>query len=218
MEINKGLKDYIEESIFPSYTRNDSGHNLDHIKYVIERSLRFASQVEGINYDMVYVIAAYHDIGHYIDAKNHEKVSAEMLLNDKNLRDFFSEEEIRIMSEAVADHRASMDNEPRSIYGKIVSSADRNTNIDSPLKRTYSYRLKHNPNDTIDEIIESSRRHIIHKYGSEGYAAKKMYFDDPEFEDFLRNITSLANNPDEFRKRYIKINGIEPSRILTKKI
>lgn len=219
MEINSKLKKYIEERVLPSYSRNDSGHNLEHIKYVIDRSLRFASQVDGINYDMVYVIAAYHDIGHYIDAKNHEKVSAEMLLNDKNLRDFFSEEEIRIMSEAVADHRASMDKEPRSIYGKIVSSADRNTSIDSPLKRTYSYRLKHNPDDTLEEIIEASRRHIIKKFGSEGYATKKMYFYDPDYEDFLRDITSLANDLDEFRRRYIEVNKIEvKGNVLTKKI
>ena len=64
--------------------------NLEHISYVIDRSLMFASNQDDINYDMVYVIAAYHDIGHYIDAKNHEKVSADMLLEDMNLRMFFT--------------------------------------------------------------------------------------------------------------------------------
>ena len=97
MQINNDLQQYIEENIFPSYKKNDLGHNLDHIKYVINRSLSFAQKVNDINYDMVYTIAAYHDIGHYIDAKNHEKVSAEMLLADKNLRRFFTEDEIKIM-------------------------------------------------------------------------------------------------------------------------
>ena len=120
MKINDKLKTYIEKNIFPSYERNDLGHNLDHIKYVIDRSMRFANEVEGINLDMVYTIAAYHDIGHYIDARNHEKVSAEMLLADENLKEFFTEEEIKTMSEAVYDHRASLEGEPRSIYGKIV--------------------------------------------------------------------------------------------------
>ena len=78
--INKDLINYIENNIFPSYEKNDSGHNLDHIKYVIERSLKFANTVKGINYDMVYVIASYHDIGDSIDRKNHEKASAMMLL------------------------------------------------------------------------------------------------------------------------------------------
>ena len=61
-----------------------------------------------------------------------------MLEIDNNLRKFFTEEDIAIMAEAVEDHRASLGYEPRSVYGKIVSSADRNTLIDVPLKRTYS--------------------------------------------------------------------------------
>ena len=40
-----------------------------------------------VNYNMVYVIAAYHDIGHHIDRKNHEKVSADIMCQDKNLND-----------------------------------------------------------------------------------------------------------------------------------
>ena len=133
MVINKKLKKYLEENIFPSYKKNDLGHNLDHILYVINRSLKFAKEVDNINYDMVYTVAAYHDIGHYIDAKNHEKISAEMLLADEELKNFFTDEEIKIMSDAVYDHRASLESEPRSIYGKIVSSADRNNTIEDCL-------------------------------------------------------------------------------------
>ncbi len=123
MGINEELKKYIERYILPSYEKNDLGHNLDHIKYVIERSMKFASRVPDINYDMVYTVAAYHDIGHYVDAKNHEKISSEMLLADKQLRNFFTEEQIETMAEAVYDHRASLEYEPRNIYGKIVSTA-----------------------------------------------------------------------------------------------
>ena len=101
MKINQELKKYMENTIFPSYKKNDLGHNLDHIRYVIERSLKFANNQDDINYNMVYVIAAYHDIGHYIDAKNHEKVSADMLLQDKNLRKFFTEDEIKTAMELV---------------------------------------------------------------------------------------------------------------------
>ena len=152
--INKELKEYIENNIFPEYSKNDEGHNLDHIKYVIERSLKFAKTVQDINIDMVYTIAAYHDIGHHIDKKTHEKISSEMLLKDDMLKQFFSKEEIKIMADAVYDHRASMKGKPRTIYGEIVSSADRNVDITSPLKRTYSYRKKENPNAPLDEIIQ----------------------------------------------------------------
>ena len=206
--INEELKKYTEQNIFPSYEKNDLGHGLDHIKYVIERSLKFADTVEDINYDMVYTIAAYHDIGHYIDAKNHEKVSAEMLLADKNLKKFFNDEQIKIMSEAVHDHRASMQGEPRSIYGKIVSSADRNTLVDVPLKRTYLYRLEHNPNDTLDMIIQESREHILDKFGKKGYATEKMYFEDLDYKKFLEDISILAENKELFEKRFLEVNGI----------
>lgn len=207
--IREGLKKYIENEIFKSYEKNDDAHKLDHIMYVIDRSFMFASRVPDINMEMVYVIAAYHDIGHYIDAENHEKISGKMLLEDKNLRKFFSEEEIKIMSEAVSDHRASSKNEPRSIYGKIVSSADRNVLIEVPLKRTYSYRKKHSPNLSLDEIIEESRLHLLDKFGKNGYATTKMYFEDEDYKKFLEDITELASNKEEFKRRFLEVNGLE---------
>ena len=218
MKINKNLKKYIEDNILPSYKKNDLGHNIDHIKYVINRSLKFAEKVKDINYDMVYTIAAYHDIGHYIDAKNHEKVSAEMLQADENLRKFFTEDEIKIMSEAVYDHRASLEGEPRSIYGKIVSSADRNTLLDVPLKRTYAYRVKHNPNASLEDIIEESRQHIINKFGKKGYATEKMYFEDLDYKKFLEDIAILADNKDEFYKRYMIVNNIDKFEYYTRNV
>ena len=40
--INKDLKEYIENEIFPIYEKNDAGHNIEHINYVIERCMKFA--------------------------------------------------------------------------------------------------------------------------------------------------------------------------------
>lgn len=206
--INKKLKNYIENNIFPSYKKNDSGHNLEHINYVIERGLEFAKKVEGINYDMVYTVCAYHDIGHYIDAKNHEKISSEILAKDEKLKEFFTNEQIDIMKDAVYDHRASMNSEPRNIYGKIVSSADRNTSVESIIKRTYAYRKKHNPEFSTDTIIEESRKHLVDKFGIEGYATKKMFFKDIEYEKYLNDIAVLTSDKEKFRIEYMRINKI----------
>lgn len=208
MEVNEELKKYINKNIFPEYEKNESAHDINHIKYVIDRSMKFAEEVHGINIDMAYTIAAYHDIGHHIDAKNHEKVSAEILEHDKGLKKFFEDDQIKIMKEAVEDHRASSDHEPRTIYGKIVSSADRNTDIESSIKRTYSYTKKHNPNLTLDELIEKSRQHLIEKFGIGGYATSKMYFKDEEYEKYLRDLTELTSNKGEFTKIYKKINKL----------
>ena len=208
MKINNDLKKYIETNIFPSYEKNDEGHKIDHINYVIDRSMKFASTVDNVNYDMVYTIAAYHDIGHYIDAKNHEKISSEMLLKDENLKKYFTDEQIKIMADAVYDHRASLEYEPRSIYGKIVSSADRNVLVNTIIKRTYVYRIKHNSSDSLDQIIEESREHVISKFGKDGYAKDKMYFEDLDYKKYLDELSTLAYDKDLFRKRYFEVNGL----------
>lgn len=207
--INEELKKYIEQNIFPENDKNEAGHNMLHINYVIRRSLKFAKSIENINENMVYVIAAYHDVGHHIDAKKHEIESAKILENDSNLKKFFSDEEIKIMKEAVEDHRASKKEEPRSIYGKIVSSADRNTEMTHPLTSTYSYCLEHSQGKTLEEIIEISRQHIISKYCDGGYAVKKMYFKDEEFENHLKEIQILCKNKELFRKKYIELNNLQ---------
>lgn len=208
-EVNQELISFLEKEIFPLYGQNDIGHNIDHIKYVIDRSLKFALNVPDINLDMVYTIAAMHDVGVYIDRDNHEKVSAEILLKTEGLRTFFSEDEIRIMAEAVEDHRASLEYEPRSIYGKIVSSADRNVSIDLPLIRTFTFRMKAKPGTSMDKILEESRQHLIKKFGNKGYAKEKMYFEDEEYKTFLRDISLLVNDKEAFKKKYIEINHLE---------
>ena len=202
--INRKLKKYIEDHILPSYERNDVGHGLEHIQYVIKRSLKFAKTLPDINEDMVYVIAAYHDIGHYIDAKNHEMVSAEMLRKDTKLKEFFSEEEISIMADAVEDHRASMDGEPRTIYGKIVSSADRNNTVEKCLYRSYFYGKKLDPKADDQSLYERAFDVLTKKFGESGYA--KFYFEDPEYEAFLKEIRELLSNKEDIKNSYIVMN------------
>ncbi len=215
--INEELKGYLEKQIFPKYEKNDLGHNLKHVKKVIERSLKFAKKVSGINMDMVYTIAAYHDIGYYIDFKNHSKVASEVLLNDQNLRSFFNDEEIKIMQEAVYDHSASLDYEPRSIYGKIIASADKCVDVNTALQSTCAYRIKYGNYKSVIDIIEDSRLRLINKFGKNGYATTKIYFKDPEYKKFLLSISSLTDNKNKFEKRFIKVNNLG-SRIIKEQI
>lgn len=203
--INEELEKYIKKKIFPMYLNNDGGHDINHIKYVINRSLKFASMIEGINLDMVYVVAAYHDVGEGIDRENHEKVSSKILRNDLELRKYFTEEEIDIMCDAVLDHRASNKQIPRNIYGKIVSSADRNTDVDDILYRTYEYVLKHRGYLEMNEIIDRAYMHINDKFGINGYAKDKMYFDDEEYVYFLEEIKKLLNDKNKFKERYLLV-------------
>lgn len=202
--INEELEKYIKKKIFPLYL-NNKDHDINHIRYVINRSLKFASGVDDINMNMVYTVASYHDIGDSIDRENHEKVSADILGKDEELRKYFNDFEIQIMKEAILDHRASNNNEPRNIYGKIVSSADRNTDVNDILYRTYEYVLKHRGYLEIDEIINRAYKHIEEKFGKNGYAREKIYFKDEEYDSFLDEIELLLKNKDEFYKRYILV-------------
>ena len=166
MNINKDLQNYIENNIFPEYNKNDKGHDINHIKYVINRSFELIKENSiDVSHDMAYTIASYHDIGHHIDSKTHEIVSADIMSKDKNLSKFFTTEELITIKEAIEDHRASSKNEPRSIYGKIVSSADRNNTIEDCLERTYTYGKKLNPNATDEELFLRAHDVLVKKFG-----------------------------------------------------
>lgn len=197
------LVQYIQTNVFPQYSKNDRGHQLDHICYVIRRSLLFMEQFIDLNADMVFTVAAYHDIAHNIDKDNHEVLSAMALQNDVNIKNFFSEEQISIMKEAIEDHRASLEYEPRSNYGKIVSSADRSTDIDAFFKRTHAYSQKHFPEYSEAQSIERCYQHMKDKYGDEGYA--KSYVVDDEYILFLQTIRKLLADKDAFKAKYSSI-------------
>ena len=166
--MNQECVDYIESEILPRYTSFDKAHQNDHVERVIQESLHLAQYYE-VNPDMVYVIAAYHDVGLVEGRERHHLVSGCLLQADRKLRYWFSEEEIRLMKEAVEDHRASNRHEPRSIYGKIVSEADRVIDAETTFRRTVQYGLSHYPEMSLEEHFLRFRDHLITKYGEGGY-------------------------------------------------
>ena len=100
------LKEYIEAEILPRYENYDPAHRLDHIGAVISRSAGLAQGFD-VDKDMVYAIAAYHDLGICEGRELHHLSSARMMREDKNLLQWFTPEQIEIMAQAVEDHRAS---------------------------------------------------------------------------------------------------------------
>ena len=205
-KINSNLVEYIKNNVFPVYKKNESGHGINHIKYVIRRSLDFANQFSNINLDMVYTIAAYHDIAHHIDAKKHEILSAEYFFNDENMKDFFNESERIIIKEAIEDHRASSGIVPRSDYGKIVSSADRYTDVKEVFTSTHSYYLKHTEEKELYLLINLSYNHVNSKYGNQGYSHN--YCIDKEHDQFLKDVKTLLSDKWLYAQKYMEVNNI----------
>ncbi len=195
--LNQDLVYYIENFIFPKYNLNEAGHGIEHILNVIEHSFDIAKNYD-VNINIVYVVAAYHDIGHHIDSKKHEIISAEMMSQDEKLKDFFSENELKLIKIAIEDHRASSKIEPRNLYGKIISAADKNLDVKTAICRTYTYTLKHNPDFSFDDILNEIYNHLNNKFGKNGYA--KIYIKDEYFENFKKEIISLLENKDDFFK------------------
>ena len=141
---NTGLTLYIEREILPRYNGFDKAHRENHARMVIAQSLDIARHY-ALNMEMVYTIAAFHDLGLAIDRKTHHLESGRIVREDPRLHEWFTQEEIETMAQAVEDHRASSDHEPRSIYGKIVAEGDRYIEPEKIIERTVQYGLDHYP-------------------------------------------------------------------------
>lgn len=166
--VNPELQKYIEECIILRYDTFDSAHSRSHVMTVISESMKLASYYD-VDEDMVYAIAAYHDTGLCDGREYHHIVSGRILTDDSCLRQWFDEEQIAVMKEAVEDHRASNKNEPRSIYGKIVAEADRVIDLDTTLRRAVQYGLRYHPDYSEEEAFERFVGHLRRKYSENGY-------------------------------------------------
>lgn len=204
--MNQECIDYIESEILPRYASFDKAHQNDHVDRVIQESLRLAQYYE-VNPDMVYVIAAYHDVGLVEGRERHHLVSGSLLQADQKLRNWFSEEEIQLMKEAVEDHRASNKYEPRSIYGKIVSEADRVIDAETTFRRTVQYGLSHYPEMSPEEHYLRFRNHLITKYGEGGYL--KLWIPQSDNAERLQEIRGILKNEVQLRNIFMKLFAAE---------
>ncbi len=101
------LQSYVCQSIIPQYANFDKAHQIDHVEKVVEESLKLAMHYE-VDYSMVYIIAAYHDLGLYEGREFHHIASGKVLLADDTLRRWFTEEQLLQMKEAIEDRNHSI--------------------------------------------------------------------------------------------------------------
>ena len=202
------LINHIEGEIMPRYEAFDKAHDRRHAFMVMSNSLRLAQHYD-VDMQMVYTIAAYHDLGLETGREQHHTVSARIVREDKRLKKFFTSEQIEIMADAVEDHRASSSHEPRTIYGKIVAEANRIIDSETIMTRTVQYGLSHYPTLTKDEHIERAVLHIKEKYGRGGYL--KLWIPQSTNATRLEEMRQLIDCEDELRRKlemiYIKTSA-----------
>lgn len=167
--VNQDIINYIEKEIIPRYAAFDKAHQESHVRMVIAQSLKLAEHIPTMKSDMVYVIAAFHDLGLVNGREHHHKVSRKILEADEFIRSRFTGKQIEIMGQAVEDHRASNQNKPRNDYGLIVAEADRFIDAETIIRRTIQYGLANYPELDYDGHYQRTLQHLNNKYGPNGY-------------------------------------------------
>lgn len=196
------LVEFVEKQILPQYVHFDKAHNMEHVTLVIRRSLDLARRT-GADIDMVYVIAAYHDLGLSGPRAVHHITSGKILLADARLKHWFSPEQIKIMKEAVEDHRASASRTPRSLYGKIVAEADRDIDPEHVIRRTIQFGLANYPQLDAEGHWKRFMQHMDEKYSVNGYI--RLWIQGSENERKLNELRSMITAPTKMREVFDRI-------------
>lgn len=168
LNVDTALQQYVAQHILPLHDHYDEAHQRSHIETVISNSMALAQHYD-VNPDMVYAIAAYHDTGICEGRERHHLVSGRIVRNDVQLQQWFNAEQIETMAQAVEDHRASSQQEPRSIYGMIVAEADRDIDSEKIVLRTLQYGWDHYPDLGKEAQWQRMVDHLEEKYSENGY-------------------------------------------------
>lgn len=196
------LVEFIETKILPQYAAFDAAHNMEHVTRVIRHSLELV-KTTGADINMVYAIAAYHDLGMSGPRAVHHITGGKILASDARLRKWFSAEQIQVMREAVEDHRASASHTPRSIYGKIVAEADRDLDVGIVIRRTIQFGLANYPELDHEGQWKRFKEHMDNKYSKEGYI--RLWIPNSPNAKRLNDLRNLIAQPAELRKEFERI-------------
>lgn len=200
--VSLDLMEFVEREILPRYSAFDRAHNLIHANRVIDASVRLAKRV-GADVNMAYAIAAYHDLGLEGPRAVHHITSGKIVMADTRLKRWFSADQIKVIKEAVEDHRASASHAPRSIYGKIVAEADRDLEPESVFRRTIEYGLDHYPDKNKEQHWQRFCEHIADKYSQNGYI--KLWISGSDNEKQLKLIRDTAADKAKLRTVFERI-------------
>ena len=198
-QVSLEIMEFVERQILPRYNAFGESHGLRHVTRVIKNSLRLAD-VTGADIDMVYVIAAYHDLGMEGPRAIHHLTRGKILMADARLKKWFNADQLKVMKEAVEDHRASSSRQPRSIYGKIVAEADRDIDVHEIFLRAIQYGKENDPDKTVEEHWERFAQHMDEKYSNNGYI--KLWIPNSPNEKALKELRNIIEDKKLLRKAF----------------
>lgn len=198
-QVSLEIMEFVERQILPRYNAFGESHGLRHVTRVIKNSLRLAD-VTGADIDMVYVIAAYHDLGMEGPRAIHHLTSGKILMADARLKKWFNADQLKVMKEAVEDHRASSSRQPRSIYGKIMAEADRDIDVHEIFLRAIQYGKENDPDKTVEEHWERFAQHMDEKYSNNGYI--KLWIPNSPNEKALKELRNIIEDKKLLRKAF----------------
>ena len=201
---------YVEKNILPLYDSFDRGHRRDHAQQVIERSAQLASGFD-VDEEMVYVIAAYHDTGLKYGRKLHHSDSARIIRADRELERWFTMEQIGTIADAAEDHRASAEQAPRTIYGRIVAEADRLIIPELILRRTVQYSLANYPTLDIGGHWHRALEHLHEKYAEGGYL--RVWIEESDNGEKLRELRKIISDRPQLRTMFETIYAEECNKM-----
>ena len=196
------LVEFVETDILPKYVAFDRAHNLEHVTRVIRNALDLVRKT-GADINMVYVIAAYHDLGMSGPRAVHHITGGKILAADARLKRWFTAEQIKIMKEAVEDHRASASHVPRSLYGKIIAEADRDIVPEIVFQRAVEFGLSNHPELNHEQQWQRFRQHMDEKYSVNGYI--RLWIPGSPNETRLKELRNIIAQPAVLRERFDKI-------------
>ncbi|MBQ5971693.1 MAG: HD domain-containing protein [Prevotella sp.] len=195
------LMEFVEKKIIPRYTQFDAAHNMSHVTSVIRRSLNIALHTTA-DINMVYVVAAYHDLGLTGPRAVHHITGAKILSTDKRLLKWFTPTQIEIMSQAVEDHRASASHAPRSIYGRIVAEADRDLRPETVFQRAVIFGIDNYPQMQIEEQWQRFKKHMHEKYSAAGYI--QLWIEGSENHKHLEDLRKIISDETLLHQHFLK--------------
>ena len=188
--MNRELEQYIERTVIPRYEGFDRAHGTEHVRTVIARSLALARHYD-VSIEMVYAVAAYHDTGLAFGRERHHIDAGRILFEDRELRRWFSEEQLRVMREAVEDH------------GRIVAEADRGIDPLTILRRTIQYGLAHYPQLDRQGHYDRFAEHLRKKYADGGYL--RLWLPESDNAQRLEELRAWIRTPDSLREAFDRI-------------